>query len=115
VPAGKPAAIPHLTKRFRMHNQHYPIRFSPRWKEELVAQSPDGCLVFMFTWGRNHIYFPDEEKWQSCVPAWALDKWALYREQCAAWCARNQVPMTVTDHTFVYAENADPGPGLMGS
>lgn len=33
------------------------IKFSPRWREELVATCDEGVLIFEFTMGKNHVYF----------------------------------------------------------
>ncbi len=80
------------------------IRFSPRWKEELVATSDEGKLVFELTMGKYHVYFPDKTLWQASVPGWAIDKWELYHEQCSRWCNQNNIPFTVAHNTFVYEE-----------
>lgn len=80
------------------------IRFNPRWKEELVAYSKEGTLIFEFTMGVDHVYFPDKEKWENDAPAWAKNKWEEYRESCELWCKNNRVPMTITGNTFMYEE-----------
>ncbi len=80
------------------------IRFSPRWKEELVAASDEGTLIFELTMGKYHVYFPDQQKWLASVPAWAKDKWELYHDQCRRWCEQNRIPFTVAENTFVYEE-----------
>jgi len=40
----------------------------PRWKEELVWESGRERLVFEFTMGVSHVYFPTIEKWRSINP-----------------------------------------------
>jgi hypothetical protein len=80
------------------------IDFTPRWKEELVATCAEGVLIFEFTMGVNHVYFPNEEKWRQSVPEWAKDKWNQFYDECTNWCSRNNVPISVVDSTFVYAE-----------
>jgi hypothetical protein len=80
------------------------IEFTPRWREELVASCKEGVLIFEFTMGENHVYFPSEEKWRNSVPAWATDKWNLFYENCKAWCSSNRVPISVVDNTFIYSE-----------
>jgi hypothetical protein len=81
------------------------IRFSPRWKEELVAESAEGTLVFEFTMGVQHVYFPSKTLWQKEVPAWAQPRWEEYLAQCTEWCSRNHVPISVVDNTFVYQQH----------
>jgi len=39
------------------------ITLRGRWREELEAVSADGTLVFEFTMGKEHVYFPDEKAW----------------------------------------------------
>lgn len=80
------------------------IRFEPRWKEEIVASSKEGKLVFEFTMGVDHVYFPGEAKWLKDAPAWAKDKWEQYLTGCKNWCSVNRVPMTITDDGYFYEE-----------
>jgi len=77
------------------------IEFRPRWKEELEAISPEGKLVFEFTVGEMHVYFPDEARWQAIAPAWARGKWAVYEQACRTWCGQNRIPISlVSDAHF---------------
>ena len=39
------------------------ITLRGRWREELEAVSAEGTLVFEFTMGKEHVYFPDEKAW----------------------------------------------------
>lgn len=87
-----------------MHLPMSVIRFTPRWKEELVAESAEGTLVFELTMGEAQLCFPSESLWQQEVPEWARTKWETYLEQCRDWCSRNQVPLSVVDNTFVYQQ-----------
>ncbi len=82
----------------------YFVTFNPRWKEEIVAQSKDGKLVFEFTMGVDHVYFPSEAKWQKDAPAWAKDKWEDYIRACRNWCLANRVPITITEDAYFYEE-----------
>jgi len=82
----------------------YRIEFTPRWREELVATCDEGILIFELTMGKNHVYFPDEEKWVTSVPTWAKDKWKVFFEACEAWCIRNHIPITIVENALVYAE-----------
>lgn len=78
------------------------IKFNTRWKEELVATSNEGSLVFEFTMGKFHVYFPSEEMWLKSTPAWAKQKWKIYLTECEKWCAENNIPITIVDDGFVY-------------
>ncbi len=82
------------------------ISFNPRWKEELVAGSRDGVLIFEITMGTLHVYFPDSTRWQATAPEWAKAKWEIYSEACSAWCKQNKIPITFTDNAFMYEEKA---------
>ena len=80
------------------------IHFNPRWREELVASSEEGVLVFELTMGTYHVYFPSESKWLESVPQWAREKWELYLEACKVWCGQNNIPISVVDNGLVYEE-----------
>lgn len=80
------------------------ISFSPRWREELVASSAEGTLVFELTMGTYHVYFPDEEGWAKQVPQWAKDKWKQYFDECSNWCVINNIPISIVDQALVYEE-----------
>lgn len=81
-----------------------PIYFTVRWREELVASSDLGTLVFELTMGKYHVYFPDQSQWQKSVPAWAANLWQHYYTQCSQWCAANKIPITITPDALVYEE-----------
>lgn len=78
------------------------IQFEPRWREELVATSQEGNLVFELTMGQIHVYFPDENRWQKSVPEWALEKYDLYQEACKTWCESRGILFSIAENTFVY-------------
>jgi hypothetical protein len=82
------------------------IEFTPRWREELVATSSEGILIFELTMGKYHVYFPSENKWLESVSEWAKDQWQAYFDGCSQWCSRNNIPMTVVDNALVYEEKA---------
>jgi hypothetical protein len=81
------------------------LRFSPRWREEIVATSSEGKLVFEFTMGKEHVYFPDEARWAAQAPAWARGQWQQYRDECEKWCRANRVPFTLTGDAHMYEES----------
>ncbi|MBX2940673.1 MAG: hypothetical protein KF880_11440 [Ferruginibacter sp.] len=81
---------------------HDSIQFQPRWKEELLATSKDGVLVFELTMGKLQVYFPDRDMWLARVPAWAKDQWEVYHNACERWCAQQGIPFTVVSNGFVY-------------
>lgn len=74
-----------------MHN----IEFRARWREELVASSPEGKLVFELTMGRLHVYFPEEVRWRALAPQWAKDKWQVYVDACREWCHKEKIPISI--------------------
>lgn len=80
------------------------ISFEPRWREELVASGGEASLVFELTMGSLHVYFPDKEKWQKSVPAWATDRWDEYHNACINWCKANRIPLSVVEDALVYEE-----------
>ena len=81
------------------------IEFKPRWREELEAISSEGKLVFEFTIGRFHVYFPDQQRWLALPPpAWARDHWQTYHDACQRWCQQNRFPMTLEADANFYEE-----------
>jgi hypothetical protein len=80
------------------------IKFNPRWKEELVATSQEGVLIFEITMGKLHVYFPDETRWKNQVPEWAKMKWKIYLDACEKWCLVNTIPMDIVPDAHVYEE-----------
>jgi hypothetical protein len=80
------------------------IKFSPRWREELVATSSEGVLIFELTMGKYHVYFPDENRWKNQVPEWAKMKWDIFLSACKTWCEQNKIPISVVPDALVYEE-----------
>ena len=80
------------------------IQFQPRWKEEIVATSRKGTLVFEMTMGVDHVYFPSKYLWEKDAPEWARPMWEEYMNECMRWCHNNRVPFTLADNTFMYEE-----------
>lgn len=78
------------------------IHFQPRWREELVATSPEGTLVFELTMGELHVRFPDLELWVSSAPEWAREHWETFMIACKSWSAGKGIPFSVVHNTFVY-------------
>jgi hypothetical protein len=78
--------------------------FQPRWKEEIVATSKRGILVFEMTMGVDHVYFPSQVKWDKDAPEWAKPLWEEYMNECIKWCNNNSVPFTLADNTFMFEE-----------
>ena len=81
---------------------HVYIQFEPRWREELVATSSEGKLVFELTMGKLKVCFPDKSLWDESVPAWATSKWEIYLDACKKWCEGKDIPLTIVKNTFVY-------------
>jgi hypothetical protein len=82
-------------------------RFRARWREELEAISPLGKLVFEFTMGRPHVYFPSAERWRALAPAWAAEAWSVYREACERWCAENRSGFSLVDDSNYHEEERE--------
>ena len=80
------------------------IYFTPRWREELVAESDEGILIFELMMGTLHVYFPDEQRWLTSVPDWAKEKWGIYHQACKDWCVSNHIPFSIVDNAIVYEE-----------
>jgi len=80
------------------------IVFNPRWKEELVATSDEGSLIFELTMGVYHVYFPSQSAWLTSAPEWAKQKREIYLTECEKWCTNNNIPITIVDHGTVYEE-----------
>jgi len=80
------------------------IYFTPRWREELVAESDEGILIFELMMGTLHVYFPGEQRWLDSVPKWAKEKWEIYKQACKDWCVNNHIPFSIADNALVYEE-----------
>lgn len=80
------------------------IIFKRRWREELEAITDEGKLIFEFTIGRFHVYFPTQERWIAQVPLWARDRWEEYKNACEAWCQRERTPISFVNDAHVYYE-----------
>ena len=80
------------------------IEFKPRWREELVAKSARGTLVFELTMGTLHVYFPNEARWSEVTPQWARGLWNEYKDACQAWCTGERIPITLTGDAHVSEE-----------
>ncbi len=80
------------------------IEINARWREEVVASSLEGKLVFEFTMGHEHLYFPNEVRWLELAPAWAKNKWQIYRVACQQWCQQYRYPISIVSDTHFYEE-----------
>jgi hypothetical protein len=80
------------------------IEINARWREEVVASASEGNLVFEFTMGQEHLFFPSEARWLELAPAWAKDKWQLYRDACQRWCEQHRYPISIVSDTHFYEE-----------
>jgi len=81
-----------------------PITINSRWREEIVAASDAGKLVFEFTIGRFNVYFPDEANWQAAAPTWAKDMRPQFLEACELWCKKQRYPISVVGGAQFYEE-----------
>ncbi len=80
------------------------ITLRGRWREELEAVSPEGTLVFEFTMGKEHVYFPDEKAWAAQAPTWARNKRETYLNACEAWCKEYRYPISIVPDAHMYEE-----------
>ncbi|HEX5051979.1 MAG TPA: hypothetical protein VFZ65_09420 [Planctomycetota bacterium] len=80
------------------------ITFRGRWREELVAESAEGKLVFELTMGKACVYFPSQARWLAVVPPWARERWQVYVDACRAWCGKGRIPLVVVDDAHVSEE-----------
>jgi hypothetical protein len=79
-----------------------PIRFQPRWKEELVCSSPLGSFILEMPMGVVTVYFPTEAVWPARAPGWAAPHWRGIFSQLQSWCDANQIPLRVEATAQVY-------------
>ncbi|MBP6343970.1 MAG: hypothetical protein KA403_08555 [Candidatus Omnitrophica bacterium] len=79
------------------------ISFTGRWREELVATSDEGVLIFEFP-GHKEVYMPMAECWKDQVPAWAKDKWEEYKTACSEWCAKERLKIFFVHDSYVSEE-----------
>lgn len=75
-----------------------------RWREELVATSEEGKLVFECTIAGFHVYFPSKTRWEGTAPEWAKPQWEVYYNACMEWCAKNRIPISLEDDGHMYEE-----------
>lgn len=80
------------------------ITLRGRWREELEAVCADGTLIFEFTMGKEHLYFPDEKAWAAQAPDWARDSRAAFLDACEAWCREYRYPISIVPDTHIYEE-----------
>jgi len=80
------------------------ITLRGRWREELEAVSSEGTLIFEFTMGKEHVYFPDEQAWAAHAPAWARDKRPIYLDACEAWCKEYRYPISIVPDAQMHEE-----------
>lgn len=81
-----------------------PITISARWREEIVATSDAGKLVFEFTMGKEHVYFPDAARWLAAAPVWAKHLRQPFLEACQSWCKQHRYPISIVADAQFYEE-----------
>lgn len=79
-------------------------RVYPRWKEELVWESGHDRIVFEFTMGISHVYFPTIEKWRASHPALTDQRYRTVLRDVEAWAKRERVPLTIEPRAWVTVE-----------
>ncbi len=82
-----------------------PVQFSPRWKEELVGTVGGKSFVIEFSMGSAyHAYLPERERWEAVAPEWAKGMWEQVRDDLTAWCAGQNIKMTIGGNSWVTFE-----------
>lgn len=81
-------------------------RVYPRWKEELVWESGRERLVFEFTMGVSHVYFPTIEKWRAKNSELTEAHYDAVLGDIRAWAGREGVPLTVEARAWVAIEGS---------
>jgi len=66
--------------------------------------SAEGRLVFEFTVGQKHVYFPNQARWWTLAPEWAREQWQRYLEACQLWCQQERIPISVVGDAHFYEE-----------
>jgi hypothetical protein len=70
------------------------VQFQPKWKEELVCTVDGGRFVVEMT-------IPTQPMWEASAPDWARHQWERVREDLAAWCEQQKMPLIIEDHAWV--------------
>lgn len=78
-----------------------PVRFSIRWREELVGTMDEHQFVVEITMGKLVVYFPEEKGWEASAPAWAKGQWGRVHADLEAWCAQEKIPLRVEGNAWV--------------
>ena len=79
--------------------------FTPKWKEELVCETPWAKFTVEMTMGSLHVYFPNEEKWKSSVPEHLHDKWAAICVELQPWCQKHDTLFSTDSSAWIEFEN----------
>ena len=80
--------------------------FAPRWKEEMVCTCDRGALVLEMTMYVIIVYLPTADRWTTIAPAWAIPLYDTLRNQLAAWCREQNIPLHIDPTAAVWADGA---------
>ena len=80
------------------------IKFTPKWKEELIGTCEDYSFTIEVTMGEFTAYFPSEQKWKETVPEWAQGERKTILEELKLWGKENNVPVATDDSAWIYFE-----------
>jgi hypothetical protein len=58
-------------------------------------------FVVELTMGVLTVYFPTQTKWEALAPEWVRHQWQRVREDLAAWCEQQKMPLVIEDHAWV--------------
>ena len=78
--------------------------FKPRWKEELVCETPHADFVIEITMGELHVYFPTQERWLSLVPECLHSEYNQIIQELENWCRKQNIPFTCDFQAWVNIE-----------
>ena len=78
--------------------------FAFRWKEELVASVPGGKFVIGAPMGVLSVDLPDEPTWERSAPQWAKGRWDEVRSALQEWCAKDKIPLYITEGAWIAFE-----------
>jgi hypothetical protein len=77
------------------------FRDGARWKEILKGSFEGHRFHVEITMGKEHVFFPLEEKWNELASSWAHGRWEEARSQAEAWSRKRAIPFDVDAAAWV--------------
>lgn len=81
--------------------------FNPRWKEELVCETPWATFVVEITMGKLHVYFPDEQKWMRITAGELQGHWHDIIGELKQWGAAQGIPVSFDSEAWLQLEKTN--------